>query len=153
LLNIHSSFPFFLRVTYAWLLVSCILAVVAVPLDRSGGLWGASRHAITVGFIASMVFAIGQRILPAFCGTRILWSTRLMFWSLCLLSIGCLLRVTTEPLAYEELWPPAWKILPLSAMVEMAAVIFFALNLGATLLQPPAHLRSENKSALSRGAA
>ncbi|QNI35835.1 hypothetical protein [Edaphobacter albus] len=153
LLNIHPSFPFFLRVAYAWLLISCILAVLAVPLDRSGGLWGASRHAITVGFVAGMVFAIGQKILPAFCGMRILWSTRWMFWSLCLLSVGCLLRVSTEPLAYGGLWSPAWKILPLSALIEMTAITLFALNLGATLLQPPAHLRSENKSSLSRGAA
>lgn len=153
LLNIHASFPLFLRMAYGWLLVSCVLAIMAVPLDRGGGLWGASRHAITVGFIASMVFAIGQRILPAFCGMRVLWSTRLMFWSLCLLSAGCMLRVSAEPLAYGGLWPPAWKVLPVSAIVEMTAVSLFALNIGATLCQPPAHLRSETKVSLSQGAA
>lgn len=152
LLHTHPTFPFFLRLAYAWLLVSCALAVMAVPLDRAGGLWGASRHAITVGFVASMVFAIGQKILPAFCGMRVLWSTRLMFWSLCLLSVGCLLRVSAEPLAYSGILPLAWKVLPVSAIVEMTAVSLFALNLGATLWQPPAHLRSENKSSLSQGA-
>lgn len=52
-------------------------------------------------FVAGIVFAIGQRILPALCGMRILWIERLMGWSLCLLFPGCLIRVSAEPLAYE----------------------------------------------------
>jgi hypothetical protein len=27
-------------------------------------------------------------------------------------SAGCLLRVVAEPLAYENIWAPAWSILP-----------------------------------------
>lgn len=142
LLNIHPSFTVFIRLTYAWLMLSCLLALLAVRLDRSGGFWGASRHALTVGFVAGMVFAIGQRVLPAFCGMRILWSKRLMFWSLLLLYSGCFLRVLAEPLAYESLWIPAWKILPYSAVIELTAVTLFALNIVLTLCQPPAHLRS-----------
>lgn len=147
LLNVHPSFPFFVRFTYAWLLLSCVLDMMAVLLDSSGGIWGASRHALTVGFVAGMVFAIGQRLLPAFCGMRILWSTTLMYWSLFLLFSGCLLRVLSEPLAYQNIWAPAWKVLPASAITELIAVSIFALNIGATLLQPPAHLRSQPVSA------
>ncbi len=65
------------------------------------GIWGASRHALTVGFIAVMVFCVGQRILPAFAGMRLLWSTRLMFAGLLLLTTGCTLRVSSEVLAYQ----------------------------------------------------
>lgn len=139
LLHVHRSFPTFLRIAYAWLLVSCLLTALAVLEDQSGGIWGASRHALTVGFVACMVFTIGQRVLPAFCGMRILWSTRLMFASLALLNFGCLMRVTLEPLAYEGYWRFAWHLLPISAVVELAAVALFALNLFATLAQPPAH--------------
>ena len=64
-----------------------------------------------------------------------------MFWSLLLLQVGCTLRVTFEPLAYENYWGFAWKLLPCSAIVELAAVTVFAWNFFATLLQPPAHLR------------
>jgi uncharacterized protein involved in response to NO len=141
LLNVHSSFPLFVRVAYIWLVVSCVLNMLAVLYDRAGGIWGASRHALTVGFVAGMVFVIGQRVLPAFCGMRILWSTRLMFWSLLLLQLGCTLRVTFEPLAYEHYWKPAWQLLPGSAVLELAAVVLFAWNITATSLQPPAHLR------------
>lgn len=147
LLNVHPSFPFFVRLSYLWLLLSCVLDMIAVLWDSSGGIWGASRHALTVGFIAGMVFAIGQRLLPAFCGMRILWSTTLMYWSLFLLFSGCLLRVLSEPLAYQNIWAPAWKVLPASAITELVAVSIFALNIGATLLQPPAHLRSQPVSA------
>ena len=139
--DVHHSFPVFLRLPYGWLAVSCLLNALAVVYDHAGGIWGASRHAITVGFIAGMVFVIGQRILPAFCGMRILWSTRLMFWSLLLLHLGCAMRVLSEPLAYEGYWNIAWKVLPCSAIVELAAVTVFAWNITATLLQPPAHLR------------
>ncbi|HEY1213047.1 MAG TPA: hypothetical protein VGE93_05395 [Bryobacteraceae bacterium] len=140
LLNVHSSFAIFARLTYIWLLVSSILSLLAVLFDQSGGLWGASRHALTVGFVAGMVFTVGQRILPAFCGMRLLWSKKLMLWSLLTLFTGCFLRVLSEPLAYENLWPPAWKILPVSAVIELLAVSLFALNIGVTLFRPPAHL-------------
>ena len=77
--GVHPSFPFFVRMAYGWLLVAALLGVGAALWDSSGGIWGASRHALTVGFIAVMVFCVGQRILPAFAGMRLLWSTRLMF--------------------------------------------------------------------------
>lgn len=66
-----------------------------------------------------------------------------MFWSLVLLFTGCFLRVLAEPLAYEHIWAPAWRILPVSAVVELTAVTLFAVNMGMTLLQPPAHLRPQ----------
>nr|WP_286676449.1 NnrS family protein [Paracidobacterium acidisoli] len=153
LLNVHRSFPLFIRIAYGWLLLSSLLALPAAAFDRTGGLWGASRHALTVGFVAGMVFAIGQRVLPAFCGMRVLWSVRLMFWSLALLSGGCLLRVASEPLAYAHLWPFAWKILPVSAVMELTAVSLFAVNLGVTLCRPPAHLRRETNLVSLGGAA
>lgn len=139
--NIHPSFPHFLRVAYVWLVVASLLGCLAALEDRSGGLWGASRHALTVGFVAVMVFTIGQRVLPAFCGMRLLWSKELMLWSLALLNLGCLLRVSMEPLAYELDWQIAWKLLPVSAVIELSAVTFFAVNLVGTLMQRPAHLR------------
>lgn len=140
LVHVDPHFPRSVRITYVWLLLSSVLGLLAVIWDSSGGIWGASRHAITVGYVAGMVFAIGQRVLPAFSGMRVLWSTRLMFWSLLLLFSGCLLRVLAEPLAYEQIWAPAWKILPVSAITELIAVFVFALNIGVTLAQPPAHL-------------
>jgi hypothetical protein len=135
--GIHGSFPFFVRAAYVWLIVAASLGVWAANAANPIGLWGASRHALTVGFIAMMVFCIGQRVLPAFSGMRLLFSPRLMFAGLVLLSAGCILRVSGEVLAYQEIAPVAWSWLPASAILELGAVTLLAANLIATFLRPP----------------
>jgi hypothetical protein len=125
----HSSFPSFVRIAYVWALVAAGLGIWAASMGRSQGIWGASRHALTVGFLATMVVAIGQRVLPAFVGMRALFSAKLMFAALLLLTAGCMLRVSSELLAYEGFFRPAWSWLPLSAVTEMIAVTVFAINL------------------------
>ncbi|HET9785163.1 MAG TPA: NnrS family protein [Terriglobales bacterium] len=136
--GVHWTFPWFLRIAYFWLLVSAAIGIVAVLLPASG-LSGSGRHAFTVGFIATTVLTIGQRILPAFSGMRKLYSPALMFVCLATLEIGCLLRVSGEMLAYPGWFPFAWRWLPLSATLEVAAFAVFAYNLIRTLLSPPAH--------------
>jgi uncharacterized protein involved in response to NO len=127
--DVHPSYPYFIRSAYIWAIVAAALGVWASFGDPSGGLGGASRHALTVGFVAMMIFGVGQRVLPAFGGMRILFSKRLMFCSMMLLTIGCALRVSSEALAYPGYWAAAWKILPVSAVIELTAVTIFALNL------------------------
>jgi uncharacterized protein involved in response to NO len=138
--GMHASFPAFVRGAYLWLVVAAVLSVAAALRDQAGGIWGASRHALTVGFLSTMVFAIGQKILPAFCGMHVLFSKNLMFASLALLNLGCALRVASEIPAYEGYLHAAWSVLPVSAVIEMAAVTIFAANLAITFLRPPAHL-------------
>ncbi|MGA3316228.1 MAG: hypothetical protein ABSC64_07285 [Candidatus Korobacteraceae bacterium] len=140
--GIHGSFPFFVRAAYVWLIVAASLGVWAANTTNPIGLWGASRHALTVGFISVMVFCVGRRVLPAFSGMRLLFSPRLMFAGLVLLSAGCILRVSGEVLAYQEIAPVAWSWLPASAILELGAVTLFAVNLIATFLRPPVALQS-----------
>ena len=136
--GVHASFPFFVRCAYVWLIVAGALGIWAeFSGTLSPGIWGASRHALTVGFIAAMVFSVGQRILPSFCGMRVLASPRLMFACLALLLLGCTLRVSSEILAYQGYAAWAWKVLPASALIEMAAVTIFAINLAWTFARPP----------------
>jgi hypothetical protein len=68
---------------------------------------------------------------------RILYSKKLMFVSLAVLNLGCLLRVGSEIPAYEANFLAAWKLLPVSAVTELTAVTLFALNLAFTLMLPP----------------
>lgn len=138
--GVHPTFPLFIRIAYVWLLMSAALSIAAAEWDTAGGLWGASRHALTVGFMSTMVFSIGQRVLPAFCGMRMLYSPKLMFAGLTLLNLGCLLRVGSEIGAYEGYLPVLWSLLPGSAVIEMSAVAVFAVNLLLTLRQVPPHL-------------
>jgi uncharacterized protein involved in response to NO len=141
--GIHKSFPVFVRIAYGWLLVAAGLGVTATLWDTSGGIWGASRHALTVGFVAVMVLAVGQRILPAFAGMRVLWSPKLMFAGLLLLTVGCTLRVSCEVLAYQGYAGWAWKVLPVSAVVELLALSVFAANLFFTFILQRSHAVNE----------
>ncbi len=134
-LGIHPSFPVFIRTAYLWLVLAALLGVLAASADVHGGIWGASRHALTVGFAATMVFAIGPRILPHFTGIRELYSRQLMLLSLLLLQTGCTLRVSSEPLAYEGVAAFAWKTLPISGVLELSGVLVFGLNIALTMLR------------------
>jgi len=127
--GVHQSFPIFIRLACFWGIIAALLGIWASFVPDSHGIWGASRHALTVGFLATMVFSIGQRILPAFSGMRLLFSTKLMFLSLLLLAIGCFLRVSSEIIAYQGFGTWAWSWLPVSAVTEMSAVTIFAINL------------------------
>ena len=136
--GIHPSFPYFVRAAYVWLVIAGVLGIWAEFSGQlSPGIWGASRHALTVGFIAAMVFSVGQRILPSFSGMRVLASPMLMFAGLVLLMLGCTLRVSSEILAYQGYASWAWDVLPISALIEMTAVTIFAANLAWTFLRRP----------------
>ncbi|MGH9757938.1 MAG: NnrS family protein [Candidatus Acidiferrales bacterium] len=141
--GVHASFPFFVRTAYVWLLAAALLSAGAALWDTSGGIWGASRHALTVGFITVMVLCVGQRVLPAFVGMRLLWSTRLMFAGLALLSLGCVMRVAGEVLAYQGIAPWAWSVLPVSAFFELAGISSFAINIFGTFLLEPSHVQKQ----------
>ncbi len=135
--NAHRSFPIFIRIAYGWLLIAAALSIWAALAGTAPGIWGASRHALTVGFIAAMIFCVGQRILLLFCGMRVLWSPKLMLVMLTLLMSGCTLRVASEILAYQDYATWAWKTLPISALIELTAVVLFAVNLIVTFARPP----------------
>ncbi len=135
--GVHASFPFFVRMAYGWLLAAALLGAGAARWDSSGGIWGASRHALTVGFVAIMVLSVGQRILPAFAGMRLLWSSTLMFLALALLALGCTLRVSCEVLAYQSYAMWAWRVLPASAVLELAGITAFAVNILGTFAFEP----------------
>lgn len=135
--TVHRSFPVFIRIAYGRLLIAAALSIWAARSAEAPGIWGASRHALTVGFIAAMIFCLGQRILPSFCGMRVLWSPKLMVLMLVLLMSGCTLWVSTEILAYQEDAKWAWNILPVSALIELTAVALFAVNLIVTFARSP----------------
>jgi hypothetical protein len=70
-----------------------------------------------------------------------------MFATLLLLSTGCTLRVSMEPLAYEGLASFAWKVLPLSGCLELGAVLLFALQLVLTFALEPSIFADDRQAA------
>ena len=133
--GVYRGYPLFIRLAFAWLVIGAVLGVFADLAPSVTGLGGASRHALTVGFLATLIFCVGPLILPAFLSGRELWRASWMGASLWVLSVGCLLRVSTEAVVYSN-GGFAWKILPLSGLLELTAVVLFVANLGLTLVQP-----------------
>jgi len=60
-----------------------------------------------------------------------------MLVMLVLLMTGCALRVASEILAYQNYAVWAWNVLPVSALIELAAVTLFAVNLFVTFVRRP----------------
>ncbi len=118
-------------------IVAALRGILAAWMDVHTGIWGGSRHALTVGFIALMVMTVGPRILPYFAGVRGLYSARLMFKALVLLLVGCTLRVSMEPLAYEGYANFAWRVLPCSGFLELGGVVLFTVQLTLTFTRMP----------------
>lgn len=133
--GVYVRFPIFTRVAYGWLVVGTLLGLASDLAPQFAGLGGASRHAITVGFVATLILSVGPLILPSFLNGRQLFSVRLMATSLWFISFGCLLRVSSEAIAYSR-GGVAWKILPISATLELTAILLFVVNLGLTMVQP-----------------
>ncbi len=135
--GVHRSFPAFMRIAYVWLLVAGIIAVWAALEPTSLGIGGAGRHALTVGFLMTMVFTVAPRMLPAFLGRKKLFSEHLMFYALLLTNSGCLLRVSSEIIAYQHYASWAWVLLPMSATLELTGVVLFTLNMIGTFRERP----------------
>lgn len=132
--GVHRSVNIFLRSAFAWMLIAAALGITAVAVKSPNGFIGASRHALTVGFMVIVVFCVAPRVLPAFFGRRRLFSPSMMFASLALVSVGCAIRVTSQVLAYGHILDGAWQWLPASAVLEMTAVVIFAANMVLTLI-------------------
>jgi uncharacterized protein involved in response to NO len=134
-MGVYGGYPAFIRVAFGWLVVGAALGVAADFAPAVTGLGGASRHALTVGFLATLIFCVAPLILPSFLSGRELWSARWMGASLWILSLGCLLRVSTEAVAYSH-GGVAWEVLPVSGLLELTAVVVFVVNLALTMLEP-----------------
>jgi hypothetical protein len=120
-----------IRVAFFWLI--CGLAMILVQQFFPGvphAYSGAWRHALTVGFITTMILGVGQRIVPVFI-KQPLASTRLMLVGAALIVVGNAGRVGLE-LATLGNWPWTFRLMGVTGLLELSALILFGLNLGWT---------------------
>jgi hypothetical protein len=121
-----------IRVAFFWLVAG--LSMVLAEQIRPGlphAFSGAWRHALTVGFITTMILGVGQRIVPIFI-KQPLASVRLMLVSAGLIIAGNAGRVGLE-LATIGGWPWTFRLMGITGVLELTALILFALNLAVTV--------------------
>jgi hypothetical protein len=117
-----------IRVAFFWLVAG--LAMVVVQHIRPGlphAFSGAWRHALTVGFITTMILGVAQRMLPVFI-KQPLASNRLMLVSAGLIIVGNAGRVTLELATIGE-WKWAFRLMGVTGLLELSALAMFAFNL------------------------
>ena len=126
----------FVRLAYAWLvLAGLMLLVFSIVALRGGALdhayVGAYRHALTVGFITTMMVGMACRIVPVFRGVP-LWSARLREVTFWLLAVGNVMRVLFQSLSAAA--GPVWlRAAGISGLLELAAILLFAVNIWKTM--------------------
>jgi len=129
----------FLRLGYAWLLISGAMLAVFSALalrgaDMNHALVGAYRHALTVGFITTVMVGMACRIVPVFRGVP-LYSTTLREWTFWLLATGNVIRVLFQVLS--GLFGPVWlRVTGVSGILELSALALFGFNLWKTMNTP-----------------
>jgi hypothetical protein len=126
----------FLRLGYAWLLLSAVMLAVFSLLAIAGrnmdhAYVGAYRHALTVGFITTIMVGMALRIVPVFRGVP-LFSPLLRDAAFWLLATGNVIRVLFQSLSVP-LGPAALRIAGFSGILELAALLLFGVNLWKTM--------------------
>jgi uncharacterized protein involved in response to NO len=131
----------FVRLGYAWLGISALMLAAFSVLALWGrgmdhALVGAYRHALTVGFITTIMVGMAARIVPVFRGVP-LHSVPMLEATFWLLAAGNLIRVVFQALS-GAFGPLFLKVAGSSGILELAALLLFGYNLWRTLDASPA---------------
>jgi hypothetical protein len=123
-------------IAYAWFLIALAMIVIerlaiglGMPLAHPFA--GAYRHALTVGFVTTMILAVAQRLVPVFVRQE-LRTPRAFLLTAVLIVVGNAWRVGCElwTLSGSE---AAYRLMGVSGPLELAAIALFALTVLRTL--------------------
>jgi hypothetical protein len=139
----------YIQLAFFWLLAGTGLLLSGDLYEYLGAgpvphAWaGAARHALTVGFLTTLILGVGQRLLPILSHTLLRWPG-LAAPTLILIGVGNFWRVGTELAAAA--WPDALRWMPLSALLELTALGLFTANAVRTLWPPRDPLRGMSRA-------
>lgn len=135
--GVDASFPWFIRLAYAWFATATTMVLGGDLYTKLTGAMpphiyvGAWRHAVTVGFITTIMVGLGCRLLPLFTGVD-LWRPHWMRASFWLLALGNTTRVTFQlATATGERW--AYLVMGTSGLMELTALGLFGISIWKTL--------------------
>ena len=126
----------FIRMAYLWLTISLAMLLLmplyhhAIGVRFSHAYSGATRHAITVGFVSLMIMGIASKVVPTLGGIdpRTLSS---LWGPFLLINVGCALRVVLQVLT--DSIGDAYPLLGLSGTLEVAALTWWGVGLLALM--------------------
>lgn len=122
------------RSAFAWAFVGIgILAAGTLGVASSYLQVSAGRHAVALGFVTLMIYAVAARALPAFLSRR-LWSPQLQAATLLIANLGVVLRVFPQLLEGA----PLDVVIGLSGIFSYTGLLLFAVNVVRTLRAPSA---------------
>jgi hypothetical protein len=133
----------FLRAAYVWLFVSlAMLAILpvyqhgllaafaadseAARLGFSHAYYGATRHAITVGFVSLMIVGVAAKVVPTLNGIASSPLSRLWL-PFVLINTGCTLRVVGQTLT--DFTPRAFAFAGVSGLLEVTGLAIWGVHL------------------------
>ncbi len=126
----------FLRAAYAWLAVSLAM-LIAFPLYLAGtGLvfshayFGATRHAITVGFVSLMIVGVASKVVPTLNGVPAAALPRLWV-PFVLLNAGCAMRVFFQTLT--DFTSVAFPVAGVSGVLEVSGLAIWGLHVARVM--------------------
>jgi hypothetical protein len=146
----------YVQLAFFWLLAGMAMLLIAELSWGACGLspphayLGAVRHALTVGFMTTLILGVGQRLLPILGHTLLPWP-RLVLPIFLLIAVGNLLRVLTE--LATPVSTVAFALMPLSAVLELSALALFTASALRTLWPGPDPLLRTGRVASSTSVA
>lgn len=150
----------FIRMAYTWLLVSLGMLTMlpvyqfallpmfnpgaaAVRTGFSHAYYGATRHAITVGFLSLMIVAVASKVVPILRGADPKALSRLWL-PFALINIGCALRVIGQTATDFADW--VFPVAGLSGMLEVTGLAIWGIHLAGLMLRRPGWLERSRDS-------
>ncbi len=135
--GVDNAYSWFIKTAYVWLAITGILVLGAdiyklvSAADIAHAYIGAYRHAITVGFITTLMLGVAYRILPIFNGTE-LYSNKLMRVSFWLILVGNFMRVFFQ-MGTLFLGKWSYAVMGSSGFLELIVLSLFSYNIVQTL--------------------
>lgn len=127
----------FVRAAFGWLAVSLAMLLLlpayraAVGLEFSHAYYGATRHAITVGFISLMIMGIAAKVVPTLAGLGP-GSLPELQGPFLLVNVGCALRVALQVATDWD--ARAFPLIGLSGTLEVAGLAWWGAGLARIML-------------------
>jgi hypothetical protein len=141
----------FVRTAYVWLLVSLAMLLAlpayqfavlpainpesaAVAMGFSHAYYGATRHAITVGFISLMIVGVSSKVVPVLRGADPRQLTGLWV-PFALINLGCTLRVVGQTATDWTGW--VFPLAGVSGVLEVTGLAVWGAHLAGLMLRRP----------------